>query len=218
MVGVCFDGTANGILRMRGEGQKISHSPETLTFMASLKVYVAEGHYGDEHVYQFVADLNQGTIAIVGNKSLPKEASIFRGLGHIGTCDESKSPISVSSPDGKYSVTCKAMTSSSVKEEVDYLVFSEGGKEFPTVQRFSSGRIAGISWSPNSMQIAILLDEVRFDPNPIVLFSRFFLGHSGSIERFKLQLLDVGQRRLLNLPTIRDYSENGIASVEWIAD
>ena len=206
----------------QAKGKDVSFLPDS-NIRGHIKVYVHEGHKGDKHNYQYLVDLNRGTIAIASTEPLPKDASIFQGLGHIDTCDAAhetkapQSPPSAASPDGRYVVICKAKPAGAIRDERDYLVLIDGDKVVATIPA-NDGIIEGIAWSPNSKQIAILVDDTRIDHNPISTFSHFILGHSRSIERFKLQVFDIEPQKLWKLPTVREYSENGIASIEWVSN
>ena len=86
------------------------------------------------------------------------------------------------------------------------------------VKRWSANKgwkICGLSWSPDSGSIAVLLGKERTDLGLLGLFSAVS-GHPIPLETFQVTLLSAQSKSELHLPVIRRDSPSGWARIDWI--
>jgi len=170
-------------------------------------VSVIERMTGPEKYFEFLIDLNHGEISQFEKTTIEVHSS------PRGRIDDCRREGSVALPDGNGQdlVVCGTDTG---KDSV--IVFNKQSNA--QVRHWSADKgwkISGLSWSPDSRSIAVLLEKERTDLGLLGLISAAS-GHPIPLETFKVALLSAQSDSELHLPVIRKDSPSGWARIDWI--
>jgi len=171
--------------------------------------------------YLYQIDVHEGRVSELENKSVSSEEFAnppWRALpgGHIDT-DGSHSFAGIASPDGQY----VAMSSG----EDGYQ--SNGAGQVPIVVERSRDHtevfqtsippryyVRGVTWSPDSKAVALLLSSERFGFGPLDMLSAF-AGHPIQYKSFGFLILSVEERRSVGVMRFAGGFAGGWAAIEW---
>jgi hypothetical protein len=162
---------------------------------------------GPEKHFEFLLDLNRGEISQSEKTKIEVHSS---PRGRIDDCRRDGS-VALSDGNGQAMLVCGTDTG---KDSVT--VFNKQSNA--QVRRWAADegwKICGLSWSPDSASIAVLLEKARTDLGPLGLISAAS-GHPIPLETFKVTLLSVYSESELHLPVIRKDSPSGWARIDWI--
>jgi hypothetical protein len=171
--------------------------------------------------YLYQIDVNEGRVLELENKSLSREEFAdppSRALtgAHIDT-DSSHNFAGIASPDGQY----VALSSG------DAAYQSNGAGQVPVVVERSSDHtevfqtsipprhyVRGVSWSPDSKAVALLLSSKRFGFGPLDILSAYS-GHPIQYKSFGFLILSVEQRRSVSVLRFAGGYAGAWAAIEW---
>jgi hypothetical protein len=171
--------------------------------------------------YFYQIDVNEGWVLELENKSLSLEEfedPPWRALpgGHIDTRG-SHTFAGIASPDGQYVAVSSG----------DGAYQSNGAGQVPIVVERSSDHtevfqtsippryyVRGVTWSPDSKAVALLLSSERFGFGPLDILSAF-AGHPIQYESFGFLLLSVEERRSVGVMKFAGGYAGAWAAIEW---
>lgn len=172
-----------------------------------LVVSVVERMTGPEKYFEFLIDLNRGEV------SWSEKAKIEVHTSPNGRVDDCQRGGFVTVPDGngRDVVVC----GTDAGRDLVTVLNKESNAQVRRWTADEAWKVCGLSWSPDSGSIAVLLEKERTDLSPLGLLSAAS-GHPIPLETFKVTLLSAHSEHELHLPIIRKDSPSGWARIDWI--
>jgi len=176
-------------------------------FAGQLVVSVVERKTGPEKYSEFLIDLNRGEVSRSEKVKIEVHTS---PNGRVDDCQRGGS-VAVADGNGQDVVVC----GTDAGRDLVTVFNKESNAQARRWAADEGWKICGLSWSPDSSSIAVLLEKERTDLSPLGLISAAS-GHPIPLETFIVILLSVHTKSELRLPVIRKDSPSGWARIDWI--
>ena len=186
-----------------------------------IDVHILDSGLWEFKSYLYQIDVNEGRVLELGNKSVSREEfANSPGLpltgAHIDT-GSSHNFAGIASPDGHYVATSSENGANQSSGAGHVPIFVERVSDHTEVFRASIPPryyVRGVTWSPDSKAVALLLSSERIGFGPLDILSAF-AGHPIQYKSFGFLILSVEERRAVGVMRFAGGFAGGWAEIEW---